>query len=247
MNTQDILRITEGFHRTSTISNLEDRSVTFAKDQDWFDRLLKTDKHICTIIKRNSLFMPEDKTVLARIRPIAVNNPLLSFILFHNKVNMGYPPAPNVITSGAVVHPSAIIGADGMRWIKNKGQLVRMKHMGNVILHPDVEIGPLSVVHRGTIDATEIGSRTKIGSNVSIGHNAQIACDVMITAGVIIGGSARIGKGCWLGIGSKVRDNVTVYQNIRIGMGAVVTRDLKEPGTYVGCPATRIGEWDGSL
>jgi UDP-3-O-[3-hydroxymyristoyl] glucosamine N-acyltransferase len=152
-----------------------------------------------------------------------------------------------VISPSATVHPSAIVGVDGMRWIRNGKTLIRMKHMGNVILHNDVEVGPLTVIHRGTIDATEIGSRTKIGSNVSIGHNVQIACDTMITAGVIIGGSARIGKGCWLGIGSKIRDNITVYQNIRIGMGAVVTRDLKQPGTYVGCPATRIGDWDGSL
>ena len=51
MNQESLLRITEGFHRTSTIANLEDRSVTFAKDQEWFDKLLKTDKHVCTIIK----------------------------------------------------------------------------------------------------------------------------------------------------------------------------------------------------
>lgn len=247
MNQESLLRITEGFHRTSTITNLEDRSVTFAKDQEWFDKLLKKDKHVCVIIKRNSLVMPEDKKILARIRPIAVNDPLLSFILFHNAVNSGHPPAPNVISPSVTVHPSAIIGVDGMRWIRKGKTLIRMKHMGNVILRDDVEAGALTVIHRGTIDATEIGSRTKIGSNVSIGHNVQIGCDVMITAGVVIGGSARIGRGCWIGIGSNIRDNVTVYQNIRIGMGAVVTRDLKEPGTYAGCPATRIGDWDGSL
>lgn len=247
MKLSDLLRITEGFHRTSTIENLKDHSVTFAKDQEWFDKLLKTDKQVCTIIPRGKLFMPDSREILTRIRPIAVNDPSLVFILFHNEVNKGLPPEVNKVKRTASIDDTAIIGASGMRWQRLNGRLVKMKHMGNVVIGDNVEVGPMTTIHRGTIDSTTIGDDTKIGSNNSIGHNCIIGKEVMITTGVNIAGSAKIGDGCWIGIGANIRDNISICLKTRIAMGATVVRSITTPGTYAGCPATKIGEWDGSL
>ena len=40
-----------------------------------------------------------------------------------------------------------------------------------------------------------------------------------------------------IGVGAVVRDFVQIGSNIVVGAGAVVVKDLLEPGTYVGCPA----------
>ena len=53
-------------------------------------------------------------------------------------------------------------------------------------------------------------------------------------------GTVSVGTGTWIGIGSAVINNIGITGNCIIGAGAVVTRDITEPGTYVGVPARKI-------
>jgi len=49
-----------------------------------------------------------------------------------------------------------------------------------------------------------------------------------------------VGKSSWLGIGSVVSNNVNICSGCNVGAGAVVVKDITEPGTYVGVPARRV-------
>jgi maltose O-acetyltransferase len=52
--------------------------------------------------------------------------------------------------------------------------------------------------------------------------------------------SIGIGDNVWLGGGVIVCPGVTIGENSVIGAGAVVTRDITEPGVYAGNPARRL-------
>ncbi len=242
-----LLEFTLHCHRTCTVDNPKDCSVTFALNQEYLTKIITSMKEVYTLIPEGKLFLPKDPEIIKRIKPLEVPNPKDLFILFHNHVNKRSITSRVRWPENGIIHESAVIGADGMRWMRVSGVLTKMKHIGAVYLSEGVEVGACTVIHRGTIDDTIIGENVKIGSNCSIGHNCIVGRDTMITAGVNIAGSVRIGEGCWIGVGSAIRDNITICDGVRIGHGSVVTKSITEPGTYFGNPAMRRGEYDGRL
>lgn len=113
----------------------------------------------------------------------------------------------------------------------------------------DVFIGPFVEIQK---DVT-IGSRTRVQSHSFICELVAIGEDCMISHGVMFindlfakGGPARGDKQLWKAtrIGSRVSigSNATILpvdvcDDVVIGAGAVVTRDITVPGIYVGNPA----------
>lgn len=49
-----------------------------------------------------------------------------------------------------------------------------------------------------------------------------------------------VGRGAWIGARAVLVPGVTVGEDVVIGAGAVVSRDCREPGRYVGVPARRV-------
>ena len=113
-------------------------------------------------------------------------------------------------------------------------------------------IGPFVEIQRDTT----IGSRCKIQSHAFICELVTIGNDCFIGHGVMFindlfqtGGPAQGRKDLWRSttIGSKVSigSNATILpvkicDGCVIGAGAVVTKDLTQPGIYVGNPARLI-------
>jgi sugar O-acyltransferase (sialic acid O-acetyltransferase NeuD family) len=117
----------------------------------------------------------------------------------------------------SLIHPSAVIGTD-------------------------VEIGIGSVVMAGAVinSSTRIGNGCIINTSSSLDHDNIIEDYVHISPGVNMAGTVKVGKGTWLGIGSVVSNNVNICSCCKVGAGAVVVKDITEPGTYVGVPVRKI-------
>ena len=116
----------------------------------------------------------------------------------------------------------------------------------------NVFVGPFVEIQKDV----NIGERTKIQSHSFICELVDIGKDCFIGHGVMFindtfakGGPARGDKSLWkqtrigdnVSIGSNVTVlPVTVCNNVVIGAGSVVTKDIKAPGVYVGNPARLI-------
>lgn len=117
-----------------------------------------------------------------------------------------------------------------------------------VLLHPmavigeQVKFGAGTVVMAGTVIncCTEIGKGCIINTGSTIDHDNFIEDYVHISPGVHTAGTVKIGKGTWLGVGSKVSNNLNITSGCKVGAGAVVVKDITEPGTYVGVPVRRV-------
>lgn len=113
-------------------------------------------------------------------------------------------------------------------------------------------IGPFVEIQRDV----KIGSRTKIQSHtfvcelVTIGEDCFIGHGVMfINDTFLTGGPAQGNKDLWrpTSIGSHVSigSNATIMpvkitDNVVIGAGSVIVKDITEPGVYAGNPARKI-------
>jgi acetyltransferase-like isoleucine patch superfamily enzyme len=110
-------------------------------------------------------------------------------------------------------------------------------------------IGPFVEIQKGVV----IGSRTKIQSHAFICELVTIGNDCFISHGVMfindpftIGGpamrdrsqwrSTKIGNNVSIGTNSTILP-VSICDNVVIGAGSVVTKDIKIPGIFAGNPA----------
>lgn len=131
-----------------------------------------------------------------------------------------------------------------------------------VIVHPvnlygcrvgaDVFIGPFVEIQKDVV----IGNRTRVQSHSFICELVTIGDDCVIAHGVMFindkfatGGPARGDRSRWKStrIGHRVSIGsnatilpVTICDDVVIGAGAVVTKNIVEPGVYVGNPAKPI-------
>lgn len=115
-----------------------------------------------------------------------------------------------------------------------------------------VSIGPFVEIQKGVI----VGSKTKIQSHsficelVSIGDSCFIAHGVMFIndlfdTGKPAGGDKSQWRHTLIGNNVSIGSNatilpVTICDNVVIGAGAVVTKDITTSGIYVGNPAKKI-------
>lgn len=116
----------------------------------------------------------------------------------------------------------------------------------------DAFIGPFVEIQKDV----NIGARTKIQSHTFICELVTIGNDCFIGHGVMFindlfshGGPARGNKDLWrkTAIGNEVSIGsnatilpVSICDKVVIGAGAVVTKDIMQPGVYAGNPAKKI-------
>jgi acetyltransferase-like isoleucine patch superfamily enzyme len=145
------------------------------------------------------------------------------------------------IGSNCVIDANTIIGGDGFEVKVMNGIHRIVPHAGGVRIEDNVEIGSGCSIDKSLFEgSTVIGRNTKIDNLTQIAHNCTIGRNVIICANAQISGSVTIGEGCYLAPSVNVRDQVHIVRDAFIGIGAVVTKHISEPGTYVGIPAKRI-------
>lgn len=116
------------------------------------------------------------------------------------------------------------------------------------LIHPDAVIADDVVLGMGTVimagvvinSSSKIGKGCIINTSSSIDHDNVIEDYIHISPGVHLAGTVKIGRNNWIGVGSAVSNNVKICSGCIVGAGAVVVKDITEPGTYIGVPARRL-------
>lgn len=153
------------------------------------------------------------------------------------------------IGAGCILHANVSIGADGFgfRPAPDGRGVVKIPHIGHVIIGHGVEIGANSCVDRGKFSATVIGDGTKIDNLVQIAHNVSIGRACMIAANVGIAGSASLGDGVLVGGGTSIKDHVKIGSGALIAAGAGIISDVAPGQRMLGSPAgeyrEKLKEW----
>jgi sugar O-acyltransferase (sialic acid O-acetyltransferase NeuD family) len=86
----------------------------------------------------------------------------------------------------------------------------------------------------------ELGDNCLINLGVTVGHDTVIGDHVSIMPQVAISGNVKIGNCVYIGTNACIKQGISICDNVIIGMGSVVVKDITESGTYVGNPLIKI-------
>lgn len=111
----------------------------------------------------------------------------------------------------------------------------------HIYMSDTVKIGKGNIIVPGVVMSVdiEIGSFNLFDWNVTIGHDCVIGdCNTFLPS-CNISGVVRIGSRVMVGAGAQILPGLSVTDDVIIGAGAVVTKSIEEPGTYIGIPAKK--------
>lgn len=130
-------------------------------------------------------------------------------------------------------------------------KIVQPSNIYECTLSDKVFVGPFVEIQRGVV----VGERTRIQSHTFICELVTIGADCFIGHGVMFindlfseGGpagdpakwkSTTIGNRVSIGSNATILP-VSICDNVVIGAGSVVTKDIAEPGIYCGNPARKL-------
>jgi UDP-3-O-[3-hydroxymyristoyl] glucosamine N-acyltransferase len=142
------------------------------------------------------------------------------------------------------IHAGTVIGAEGFGYQRNeKGEFEKFPHIGGVVIGDHVDIGSNTSIDRGALGDTIIEEGAKIDNLVHIAHNVRVGKHSAIIAHAMIGGSTVIGDYSWIAPTATLRDQIAIGNNVTVGMGAVVTKNIPEGETWTGSPAKNLQDF----
>ncbi|MGB5318620.1 UDP-3-O-(3-hydroxymyristoyl)glucosamine N-acyltransferase [Eudoraea sp.] len=145
----------------------------------------------------------------------------------------------SIIGSHCIFHNNVSIGADGFGYRPSEdGQgLVKIPHIGNVVIGDHVEIGANSCVDRAKFSSTILGYGCKIDNLVQIGHNCILGRFCIMAGSSGLAGSVTLGDGVVIGGSASINDNTYIGAGATVGAGSGVVGDVAAGKTVLGYPA----------
>jgi sugar O-acyltransferase (sialic acid O-acetyltransferase NeuD family) len=112
----------------------------------------------------------------------------------------------------------------------------------NAVVSKWVTIGEGAIICAGNILTCDItiGKYAQLNLNTTIGHDCVIGDFLTTAPNVNISCNCVIGNHVYFGTASSIKQGLRITDNVVIGMGAVVTKDINEPGVYIGNPAKKL-------
>ncbi|MCW8925652.1 MAG: UDP-3-O-(3-hydroxymyristoyl)glucosamine N-acyltransferase [Xanthomonadales bacterium] len=148
-----------------------------------------------------------------------------------------------------IVHPGAVIGADGFGLAFDNDHWVKIPQLGTVRVGNDCEIGANTTIDRGAIGDTVLADDVRLDNLVQIAHNVEIGAHTALAAMVGISGSTRIGNYCMFAGNSGTVGHICIADRTTVHAMSVVTKSIVEPGTTWGAalPARPTKEWNRTV
>lgn len=122
---------------------------------------------------------------------------------------------------------------------------IRYVHDTVVCYEPDITkvlgrgtfISPFSTILLGS----KIGNHCIVETYCLISHHSTLGNNVQLHSGVMIAGRTCIGNNSTFNFRSTVLNALTLCDGIELGAVSAITKNIEQPGKYVGSPARYIG------
>ncbi|MGN6512942.1 MAG: UDP-3-O-(3-hydroxymyristoyl)glucosamine N-acyltransferase [Lysobacteraceae bacterium] len=131
-----------------------------------------------------------------------------------------------------LVHPGAVLGADGFGLAMDAGRWLKVPQLGGVVVGDDCEIGANTTIDRGALEDTVLEEDVRLDNQIQVGHNVRIGAHTAMAGCSAVAGSATIGRYCLIGGGAGVLGHLTLCDRVVVTAMSLVTHSIREPGEY---------------
>lgn len=153
-----------------------------------------------------------------------------------------------VLGKRVLIHPGAVLGADGFGMAMADGRWLKVPQLGGVRIGEDCEIGANTTIDRGALDDTELAEDVRLDNQVQIGHNVRIGAHSALAGCVGVAGSTRIGRNCLIGGAVGIVGHLDICDGVTVTGLSMVSSSIARPGVYgSGIPAQEQHIWRRNL
>ncbi len=143
-----------------------------------------------------------------------------------------------------LVHPGAVLGADGFGLAMDAGRWLKVPQLGGVVVGDDCEIGANTTIDRGALDDTVLEEDVRLDNQIQVGHNVRIGAHTAMAGCSAVAGSATIGRYCLIGGAAGVLGHLEICDRVTVTAMSLVTHSIREPGEYSsGTPLMENKAW----
>lgn len=117
------------------------------------------------------------------------------------------------------------------------------------VIDPHAEIGEGTVISQfaSALWRSQVGRDCLIAPYCMIAHQSSLGQGSLMQPGAMIAGSTTIGSMCVLGMRSNVIDKLSICDWVEAGAAALITKNIEQPGLYLGQPARRVNKQNESF
>ena len=143
-----------------------------------------------------------------------------------------------------LVHPGAVIGADGFGLAFERDHWIKVPQLGGVSIGDDCEIGANCTIDRGALEDTVLEEDVRLDNQIQIAHNVVVGAHTAMAGCSAVAGSARIGRYCLIGGGVGILGHLSIADRVTVTAMTLVTSSIPAAGEYSsGMPALEKGQW----
>lgn len=152
--------------------------------------------------------------------------------------------ASNVIHETAIIYDNVVMGKNNIIGpycvIGSDGEIRDAKEFkGQVVIGSNNKISEHVTIQRPAKEdaKTTIGDSNMLMAHSHIGHDVSIGSNCEICSGVVIGGYVTIKNGAKLKLGAIIRNRKIIGEDVLVGLGACVVKDVADKTIVIGNPA----------
>lgn len=143
-----------------------------------------------------------------------------------------------------LIHPGAVLGADGFGLAFEQGHWIKVPQLGGVVVGDDCEIGANTTIDRGALGDTVLEDDVRLDNQIQIAHNVRIGAHSALAGCAAVAGSATIGRHCLIGGAAGILGHLSIADRVTVTAMSLVTHSIREPGEYSsGTPIQPNRQW----